>query len=92
MSDVYNDPIIEGILDRDPGNHAASRASSTACAHCRAARWRVGVTGTGLSCYCSMMACDVATPDEPCTVGDCTGRILAEDTTDADEQDNDERR
>lgn len=90
MSDLYTDPIIDRILDADGADHDAARAAETACGHCRAARWRVGARGHGLSCYCTMMAVDVGTPDEPTSVTACTGQILAEDAADDADQDDDE--
>ena len=83
----YTDPVIDQILDQDPTDHDAARANETSCGHCRAARWRVGARGHGLSCYCSMMAADVSTPDEPTSTTACTGQILAEDAADADQDD-----
>lgn len=87
MSDLYTDPVITSMLDEDGEDHEATKANETACGHCRAARWRVGARGHGLFCYCTMMAVDVATPDEPATTTACTGQILAEDAADADDDD-----
>lgn len=87
MSDLYTDPVVTGMLDEDGEDREAVRANETICGHCRAARWRVGARGHGLSCFCTMMAVDVGTPEEPTTLTACTGQILAEDAADADQDD-----